>query len=227
MRRFHCLCGQPIFFDNTICKNCGRAVGYSPDRGSMMSLDHLTSKGNKPAVTDESGNSYRVCLNRVKYEVCNWLLPYGDEQELCLACNLSRNIPVLSHPENLERWARLESAKRRLIYTLLNQRLPVVSGLSDPEQGLIFDFLEDKRDNPNVSEEHIATGHADGVITINVIESDPVKRVRTRERMNEQYRTLLGHMRHESGHYYWDRLIRDRKKTFRFRFSLAFRGRTW
>ena len=27
--------------------------------------------------------------------------------------------------------------------------------------------------------------------------------------MGENYRTLLGHFRHELGHYYWDRLIRD------------------
>ena len=27
--------------------------------------------------------------------------------------------------------------------------------------------------------------------------------------MHEPYRTLLGHFRHEVGHYYWDRLVRD------------------
>ena len=30
-----------------------------------------------------------------------------------------------------------------------------------------------------------------------------------RHDLHEPYRTLLGHFRHEVGHYYWDRLVRD------------------
>ena len=51
------------------------------------------------------------------------------------------------------------------------------------------------------------TGHANGLITINIAEADDVERERMRQQMNEQQRTLLGHFRHESGHYYWDRLV--------------------
>ena len=53
----------------------------------------------------------------------------------------------------------------------------------------------------------VLTGHADGVITVNIAEADDAERERRRTAMREPYRTLLGHMRHESGHYYWDRLI--------------------
>jgi hypothetical protein len=35
--------------------------------------------------------------------------------------------------------------------------------------------------------------------------------------MKESYRTLLGHFRHESGHYYWDRLVRDSYRLEEFR----------
>ena len=50
-----------------------------------------------------------------------------------------------------------------------------------------------------------------GLITINVEEADDAKREQIRHAMREPYRTLLGHFRHEVGHYYWDRLIWDSK----------------
>ncbi len=53
------------------------------------------------------------------------------------------------------------------------------------------------------------TGHADGVITLNVAEADEVEREHRRLRLHEPYRTLLGHFRHEVGHYYWERLIKN------------------
>ena len=61
------------------------------------------------------------------------------------------------------------------------------------------------------------TGHANGVITLNVAEADDDERVRRRVALGEPYRTLLGHLRHESGHYYWDRLIQatGRQEAFR------------
>ena len=56
-----------------------------------------------------------------------------------------------------------------------------------------------------------------GVITINIEEADPGTRERMRENMNEGYRTLLGHFRHEIAHYYWDILVRDTQWADRFR----------
>jgi hypothetical protein len=46
------------------------------------------------------------------------------------------------------------------------------------------------------------TGHADGVITLDLAEADPASRERRRTALEEPYRTLLGHLRHEIGHYY-------------------------
>jgi hypothetical protein len=125
---------------------------------------------------------------------------------MCLSCRMSRIIPSLSKPENQERWRKLEVAKRRLLYDLLRLGLPV-----DPAH-LSFTFQEDRRTNPLVDDEHVATGHSDGVISINAAEADDVFRARMRIEMNEPVRTLLGHLRHESGHYYFDEVVDDHNR---------------
>jgi hypothetical protein len=42
---------------------------------------------------------------------------------------------------------------------------------------------------------------------LNIAEANDSTRESIRQQMHEPYRTLLGHLRHESGHYYWDRLV--------------------
>jgi hypothetical protein len=61
------------------------------------------------------------------------------------------------------------------------------------------------------------TGHSGGVITISLAEADDAERERRRNALREPYRTLLGHMRHESGHYYWTRLVEDTDRLDAFR----------
>ena len=68
----------------------------------------------------------------------------------------------------------------------------------------MFDFLRSPAEGPRV-----LTGHASGLITLNVEEADDAKREKIRHDLREPYRTLLGHFRHEIGHYYWDRLVWD------------------
>jgi Putative zinc-binding metallo-peptidase len=53
------------------------------------------------------------------------------------------------------------------------------------------------------------TGQDSGVITISLTEADDATREQNRVCMGEPYRTLLGHFRHEIGHYYWNKLVRD------------------
>ena len=129
-------------------------------------------------------------------------MPADGPEAFCTACRHNRTIPALSLPENLERWRRLEVAKRRLFYTLLRLRLPLTKRPEDPE-GLAFDFLSD--DGPSAPP--VMTGHASGLITINIAEADDVERERRRTGMGEPYRTLLGHLRHEVGHHYWTVLV--------------------
>jgi hypothetical protein len=118
---------------------------------------------------------------------------------------LNRTIPDLSDPSNGENWRRIELAKRQLISSLLMLGLPVKPKMEGVE-GLAFDFLRTPDQGPRV-----LTGHSDGIITLNIEEADDPTRESIREQMHEPYRTLLGHLRHEVGHYYWDRLVRESK----------------
>jgi hypothetical protein len=126
-----------------------------------------------------------------------------DPGNFCIACRHNRTIPDLSSPENLPRWRSIERAKHRLFYTLIDLGLPLRTRWEHPD-GLAFDFLADQ---PSASFGPVMTGHANGVITINVKEADDAERERRRGDMGEPYRTLLGHFRHEIAHYYWGCLI--------------------
>lgn len=152
---------------------------------------------------------YRRCANLLTPAACNWLVPQQrgtNAAGLCRACRLNRTIPNLNdpaHPDNSLLWGRIELAKRRMVSGLLALGLPVASRLSeDTERGLMFDFLRSPDAGPGV-----LTGHNTGLITLNLQEADDAVREAMRTAMREPYRTLLGHFRHEVGHYYWDRLV--------------------
>jgi hypothetical protein len=208
MRWFNCECGARVFFDNTACLSCGRELGFLPEPRRIVALEPGTE-----AERVACGVSKRVrkCKNYETHGVCNWLIRADDENELCLACRLSEVIPDQSDAENRAKWAKMEAAKRRLVYSLLGLGLPLVPKSEDAQNGLAFEI---KADTGN---EHVITGHADGRITLNLAEADPVLREKTRVAMNERYRTLLGHFRHEIGHYYWDLLVRDSQNLDGFR----------
>jgi hypothetical protein len=136
---------------------------------------------------------------------CNWMLAADEPNDLCIACRLNRTIPSLGDPDNDHHWAGIELAKRRLVADLLALQLPVKSRLTeDPAQGLMFDFLR-----AATPDERVTTGHDNGLITLDIEEADDARREQRRQQLHEPYRTLLGHLRHEVGHYYWDRLVRD------------------
>jgi len=198
MKALHCQCGQAVFCDNTFCNNCGRALGFLTQTGEMLSLD----QGMDRFGTDAHGKRYRFCSNRIEYGVCNGLVEAGQAGQLCFGCSLNRTIPDLSRPANIDRWRKLERAKRRFITGLASAGLGSIEGLT-------FDFMEDQRTHPFVQETFVNTGHSAGVITINVLEADEVQRTQQMAYSGERYRTLLGHFRHEVGHYYYSRLVRD------------------
>jgi hypothetical protein len=205
MKTFHCdRCSQQIFFENTLCFNCGSTLGYQPAQRTVNSFEPAGEDSRlwRSLNRKDEGKLYKKCLNYVQHDVCNWMLPAGDPHDLCASCQLTVVIPALSSEKNRILWSRLEAAKRRLLFTLAPLNLTPASKEDEPETGLAFHFLED-----GVTDECVMTGHADGVITLNIAEADPAERERTREQMHERYRTLLGHFRHESGHYYFDRLV--------------------
>ncbi|WP_260986195.1 putative zinc-binding metallopeptidase [Bordetella genomosp. 13] len=209
-RAYQCACGRRIFFRNTQCLACKASLGYVASRRTVYPLLPGPGPQTWRIVADEDGDSrpYRRCANFATAAACNWLLEPGEGHAMhfCRSCRLNRTIPDLSQARNPPLWLGMERAKRRLVSQLIGLGLPVASKVSeDPRHGLAYDFLCNAAGQPRVM-----TGHADGIITINLEEADDAARERIRIDMGEPYRTLLGHFRHEVGHYYWDRLVRDK-----------------
>lgn len=211
-----CVCGQPVFFDNSHCLACQSALGYLPDQAAVVTLAPAERLQTWRLAADETSPRYRRCANLDTAAMCNWLVPAESDHVFCLACRLSRTIPNLSEPGNELRWSKLEAAKRRMVAQLLALGLPVVPRSENPATGLAFDFL-----GTDYNGHQPVTGHASGLITLNIEEADDARREQMRTELNEPYRTLLGHFRHEVGHYYWDRLIAPTEwlEPFRERFG--------
>jgi hypothetical protein len=203
-RTFSCRCGNRAFFGNSLCLGCQTPLGYLPGEARLVPLDPGPQPGTW--VVAGGGPPRKCCGNRETPARCNWMLAADDPNPFCIACRLNRTIPNLGDKDNVRYWGLIEAAKRRLVSQLLAFGLPVKSKLGEDEQhGLMFDFLRSPCGGPRVM-----TGHASGLITLNVEEADDAKREKIRHDLREPYRTLLGHFRHEVGHYYWDRLIWDR-----------------
>ena len=200
---FACTCGQPIFFDNTRCVGCGTEIGYDPGRRLLGPID--PGADGTWAFRETPGNArFRLCAHRRTQAVCNWMLAAHESGTTCLNCRTTRTIPDLGRARNAQRLRHLEGAKRHVLFSLQGLGLPVVPLSEDPERGIAFDFLESIDGGPPVM-----TGHAGGIVTLNVAEADDDYRERNRDSFAEPYRTVVGHLRHELGHYYWDRLLRD------------------
>jgi hypothetical protein len=192
MKALHCRCGNRVHFENTVCLACGEALLFDP------LADEFVPAGD--------GNNVHPCAQR-ELIGCNWVA--GTAGGLCIACESTRTIPDLSDPENVKRLSVVEMAKRRMLRSLIQLRLwdckPSVTPQQQPvTANPVFDLLAPVQDGPP-----IMTGHAEGVITLNLTEADADERERVRDQLREPYRTVLGHFRHEVGHFYWDTLIKD------------------
>ena len=202
MKLFRCqACDQVLYFENIRCERSGHALGYMPELTTLSALEPGTGEDWQPLA--QPGASVRLCSNAA-YDACNWLVASDAAETLCAACRHNRVVPDLSVPTNLQAWQRWQVALHRLIYSLRRLGLPLANRLDDPAHGLVFDVLADPEGGPKV-----LTGHDEGVITLALSEADDAERERRRTAMGEPYRTLLGHMRHETGHHYWDLLVRD------------------
>jgi hypothetical protein len=203
VKLFKCeACGQVLNFENVTCERCGHRLGYLADSSILTAVEPVGSDWRPLSMP---GRLVRFCAN-ASHEACNWLVPAGSQGQYCLACRHNRTIPNLGVPDDLKRWRKLEFAKHRLLYTLLRLGLPLTTRSEDPQKGLAFDFLADP---PTGSGPPVLTGHQDGLITVSVHEADDDEREKRRTEMGEPYRTLLGHFRHEVGHYFWGRLVQD------------------
>jgi hypothetical protein len=196
-------CSNTIFFENTVCENCGNNLGFLEKGFSMISKSQSES-------FNVGGLRYGYCQN-FKHNVCNWLVESTSTEKMCTACEMNRTIPDLRVFGNIEKWRQIEIAKHRLIYGLLKLGLTIVNRKQDSKSGLCFDF-KGKKIGPQGSKS-IKTGHFQGIITLDINEADPVHREYMKVEMDEQYRTLLGHFRHEIGHYYWQILVQQNNNT--------------
>jgi hypothetical protein len=201
---FTCACGRPVYFRNSICLGCKAPLGFEPQLQRVCALTPAAKPDLWKLDTEvDAGTTRKRCKNFDSPAGCNWLVAADEKETLCRSCRLNNTIPSLDDPDNCTWWRKIENAKRRLVAQLLSLGLPVVSKVSeDPERGVMFDFLRSPKKGPRV-----LTGHAGGLITLNVEEADDSIREKIRQEMREPYRTLLGHFRHEIGHYYWDRLV--------------------
>ena len=197
MRDFTCPnCGQHLTFENSVCLSCGAAVGFSLDEMAMLVIA-ADEDSIQPGFVDAS--KFQLCANLHLAE-CNWLVPVEPVRRLCQSCALTRTRPGDLDTKALAAFAEAEKAKRRLICELHELKLPIVGRDRDPTYGLAFDLLSSEH-------EKVFTGHHNGVITLDLAEGDDVHREQLRISMDEPYRTLLGHFRHEIGHYYFYRLV--------------------
>ncbi|MEB3754760.1 putative zinc-binding peptidase [Acinetobacter sp. MD2(2019)] len=200
MNVFYCqYCQHQVFFPNTFCESCSSVLGFQLNRNTMGTFAKIDSYTWRSLDPQDQNLYYKPCYNYSHYQACNWVIPAEQANPYCESCQLTHLIPDLSDPQNLNYWKHIEAAKRRFLH--LTKQLDIFPRpKKDPNDhfGLQFNFLMPYDNQP------VMTGHANGVITLNASEADVVVRIKTRMSMEENYRTLLGHFRHESGHYYFE-----------------------
>lgn len=195
MQTFRCsTCGQLLFFENSLCLGCGSPLGYDPEVRLVDVFD--------PA-------EHRPCAN-LTLASCNWLIPVDDPDELCASCRLTSVRPNDAEVDAMGAFAKAESAKRRLLDQIFALGLPVTDRRVDPRRGVTFELLSSR-------DRQVITGHEAGKITLDLSESDAAHREFVKRQFGEQYRTVLGHLRHEIGHYFWASLVLDAGRVDEFR----------
>ena len=170
MRNFTCACGSTVYFENTSCLNCGRALGFVPEAGLLTSLEAAAGQNNVALHPRLNRRSYQHCRNQIESDTCNWMIPGDQPAGYCLSCKLNETIPNLDDPRRVQLWYEVEKAKRRTIFTLLALGLPI-HGKADAPKGLSFKILSDRRLDADVhaTDERASTGHLNGTITISLV----------------------------------------------------------
>jgi hypothetical protein len=207
MQPFPCsVCQQLLFFDNSTCLRCGSQLGYVPDDAQLVALRSVESVFER---LDGQPGRFRHCSNQLVAR-CNWMVPEHDVAERCASCRLTALRPNDTEVDSIEAFADAEAAKRRLLHQLMALGLPVVDRSVDAVGGVAFELLSSRGRN-------VITGHDSGVISLDLSESDDAHREFVRQQLGEPYRTVLGHLRHEIGHYYWPSLVEQNGNVAAFR----------
>ena len=186
-------CRHFVYLDTLTCPNCEAELGYHLVTRQFYGVRH------GHVVIDDM--TWYTCSNREWS--CNWLVREDAPAGRCFACRLTRRRPAANDTVALEKLAKTEEAKRRLLLQLGDLGMPIVPW-DVKEGGLGFDLISSLSDGKPVM-----IGHANGIITIDLAESLDDRREALRVRLGEPYRTILGHLRHEVGHYFQNVLLAD------------------
>jgi hypothetical protein len=186
VKAFSCrVCGNALYFENSVCVSCTTNLGFSRQERAIVPVD------DKGQYVDADGGIWHVCKN-LNLSGCTWLTEFPGGY--CFSCGLTRTRPSDADVVGLREFKVAEEAKRRLVVELDTLGFPIVSRTDDEENGLAFDLLS------SVAAD-VTTGHESGIITLDLAESDDAHREKVRVDLDEPYRTMLGHFRHEIGHY--------------------------
>jgi hypothetical protein len=185
-------CSSFAFLDWQSCGHCGAELGFR-----FPTLSFLVGH---PDGVEADGETWRYCSNRSWG--CNWLVADSEESGRCFSCRLSRTLPDRDDTIAWEKLYDTGIAKRRLLVQLAELGLPITP-YYEKEGGLGFDLLS------SYSGRRVMIGHANGIITLDLAETLDAHRESLRVRLGEPYRTMLGHFRHEIGHYYQQVLLGD------------------
>jgi hypothetical protein len=190
VKKYSCpVCAGPLAFESLSC-SCGAEVAYDPDGDRFRQLQW-------------------GCANRGEIG-CNWAA--DAEGWLCRSCVMTEVIPDTFHGENAELWAESERAKRRVLANLARWGWLT---LADHGPRPVFHLLAE---TTGAGAAAVTMGHAGGVVTINVTEADDAQRIQRRSDLGERFRTMIGHFRHELGHFFMLERLR-----FQFGFEDRFR----
>jgi hypothetical protein len=194
-------CRHFLFVDALRCPQCEAELAYSPITRDFHGL--------RNGQTELDGAVFYACSNR-GWE-CNWLVRGDAEAGKCFSCRLTRRQPDAADTIALEKLSDTERSKRRLILQLSDLGLPIEPWYVR-EGGLGFDLISSLS-----AGERVMIGHANGIVTIDLAESLDDRREALRVKLGEPYRTMLGHLRHEVGHYYQNVLLTDHEAWARCR----------
>lgn len=207
MRRFACeRCDHVLAFSAQQCPGCDASIGYLDPERTLRTL--APTSGPAQYRTVDNATPLWRCLN--SSWGCNWMLPAAAGTPWCRSCQMTRGRPDEARPDAIDAWMTAEAAKRRLVHQLDELELPIEVRSPTAPDGLAFDLV----DVPGHGE---ITGHLDGIITLDLAETDDRHRDDLRRLLGEPFRTVIGHLRHEIGHYYWTRLVAQTDQIADFR----------
>ena len=236
MQLFKCThCSSPIYFENTQCGNCGSSLGFLPESMHPVALspgdpyrycaNHSQDTCNWLVPINDPSPFCKACeLNRTIPDlskpdyVTRWKKLETAKHRLIYAL-LKMKLPLMSKASDPEKGLAFDFVADQPAVTSQapNPGQPTNQGQPSNQGQPATQGQPTNPTQPATPAKKIFTGYQNGLITINIAEADDIEREMARKSMHEVYRTLLGHFRHEIGHYYWERLIDASDKTDPFR----------